>query len=457
MTPKIANKALFCLLFCPMLLNAFELSRSVPYEIFKGVMGIRGGREVAEFLAERFRGGGFAGEDVRILPLENTASLVVRYRGTGKGGRPILILGHMDVVEARAEDWKRDPFKLTEENGYYFGRGTADNKSEVAAITATFLKLRSEQFVPTRDLIIFFTGDEETGMNTARDVVTRHRDLVDAEFALNGDGGGGALDEETGKPAVYYVQGAEKSYATFELTARNPGGHSAQPRIDNAIYDLADALKAVQGYRFPVMWNEWSLGSLRGAAAATPGKIGDALLRFAADPRDTAAAGLIADNPANVGRTRTTCVATRLSGGHADNALPQSATATVNCRIFPGMGADEVKATLQRLAGPKIEVTQLGNPQPGGSSPLRPDVMAAVTKAVHASYPGVPLVPEMATYATDGSVCRAAGIPTYGVSGLFLKESEDFSHGLDERIPVRSFEAEPGHWYVLLKALAGNP
>ena len=412
--------------------------------------------EVVGYLAGKFRDGGFADEEVHILPVDGTASLVVRYRGNGKGSRPILVLAHMDVVAAKPQDWTRDPFKLVEEGGYFFGRGTADNKADLAAITVTFLRLKSESFVPTRDLIILFTGDEETGMKTVRDAVTNHRDLVDAEFALNGDGGGGSLDEETGKPRVYYVQGAEKSYASFDMTARNPGGHSAEPRRDNAIYELAAALTALQSYRFRVMWNDWTIGSLRSAAAATPGPLGQAMARFAADPHDAAAADIIAESPSQVGKMRTTCVATRLTGGHADNALPQTATATVNCRIFPGMSLAEVKSALQRLAGPRIEVRALGSPQPGGSSPIRPDVMTAVAKAVHTSYPGVPLVPDMAAYATDGAVCRAAGIPTYGVRGLFLKESEDFSHGLDERIPVRSFHAAVDHWYVLLKELAGT-
>ncbi len=438
-----------------MLLCCLAFSGSVP--IFRTVVGEREVPAIAGYLAGEFREGGFPADDVHILPLGETASLVVRYRGAGTGTRPILVLAHMDVVTAKPEDWDRDPFTLVEEHGYFFGRGTADNKADLTAITVAFLRLKAEGFVPTRDLVLLFTGDEETGMTTVRDAVTNHRDLVDAEFALNGDGGGGSLDENTGKPQVYYVQGAEKSYASFDLTARNPGGHSAQPRVDNAIYDLADALKALQAFRFPVMWNEWTLGSLKGAASATPGELGRAMGRFAADPHDQAAADILAASPQNVGKTRTTCVATRLVGGHADNALPQSATATVNCRIFPGMSAEEVRATLQRVVGAKIEVRALGNPQPSGASPIRPDVMAAVAKAVHASYPGVPLVPDMATYATDGSVCRAAGIPTYGVSGLFLKDSDDFSHGLNERIPVRSFHAALEHWYVLLKELAGKP
>jgi acetylornithine deacetylase/succinyl-diaminopimelate desuccinylase-like protein len=410
---------------------------------------------VAQYLADRFRAGGFAEEDIHILRSGETASLVVRYRGNGQGGKPILVLAHMDVVTAKPEDWERDPYRLIEENGYFFGRGTQDVKGEIALITATFLRLKAEQFVPARDLIIAFSGDEETTMATTRELVTRHRQLIDAEFALNGDGGGGSLDSGSGKPQYYKVQGAEKSYASFTLTAHNPGGHSSQPRPDNAIYELADALKAVQGYSFPVMWNDWTIGSFKAAAAATPGEVGQAMAKFAEHPGDAQAAAVLARSPSLVGRTRTTCVATMLSGGHADNALPQSATATVNCRIFPGTSVAEVRETLQRVAGERVEVKVHGDSYEGPPSPLRGDVTAAVTKAVHASYPGVPIVPDMAPYYTDGSMFRGAGIPTYGVGSLFMKSTDEFAHGLNERIPVAAFYAGLNHWYVLLTALAG--
>ncbi|HVN77019.1 MAG TPA: M20/M25/M40 family metallo-hydrolase [Thermoanaerobaculaceae bacterium] len=431
-------------------------------EIFEAIIAFRtsvGLGQVpvmAEYLARTFEAGGFAAGDVRVVPLGETASLVVRYRGTGEGGRPIALLAHMDVVTARREEWRRDPFVLVEENGYFFGRGTLDIKCEVALLTATFLRLKAERFVPTRDLIIAFSGDEETEMATSRDLVRNHRDLVDAEFALNGDGGEGILDETTGKPLVYHLQGAEKAIASYEFTVHNPGGHSSYPRADNAIYELADALKRLQAYHFPVMWNEWTIASLRATAAVTPGALGEAMRRFAADPRDAAAADAIAASPQNVGRTRTTCVATMLRGGHADNALPQSATATVNCRIFPATGIDEVRSTLEKVAGAGVEVTTLGHPWSSGPSPMRSDVVAAVAEAVHASWPGVEIVPDMVPYATEGSVYRAAGIPTYGVCSQFIKDSDVFSHGLDERLPVASFYAGLDHWYVLLKALAGT-
>jgi acetylornithine deacetylase/succinyl-diaminopimelate desuccinylase-like protein len=411
---------------------------------------------MAEYLAARFRAAGFPPADIQILPLGETAALVVRYRGTGKGGKPILLLAHMDVVTARPEDWQRDPFKLVEENGYFFGRGTLDIKSDVVQIAETFLRLKREGFVPTRDLIIGFGGDEETTMDTANMLVTEHRDLIDAEFALNGDGGGGQFDEKTGAPLLYRVQGAEKSYASYELTVHNAGGHSSQPRPDNAIYELADALKKLQAFAFPVQWNDWTIGGFRAAAAATPGPVGEAMGRFAAIPGDPSAAATLSSYSSLVGRVRTTCVPTLLKGGHADNALPQSATATVNCRIFPGTTPEEVHASLQQVVGANVSVTTMGKPHSSGPSPVRKDVMDAVDKAVHFNYPGVLLVPDQAPYATEGSIYRGAGIPTYGVSSVFIKESDEYSHGLNERLPVQAFYDGLDHWYVMIKTLAGR-
>ncbi len=423
---------------------------------FKTSAGLGQVPAMVEYLSGKFIAAGFPSDDIHVVPVGDTAALVVRYRGTGKGGKPILLLAHMDVVTAKPEDWERDPFKLIEENGFFYGRGTLDIKSEVALLTETFLRLKREKFVPTRDLVIAFTGDEESTMETAKVLVTQHRDLIDADFALNGDGGGGRFDEKTGAPLLYRVQGAEKSYASYDLTVRNPGGHSSMPRPDNAVYELADTLKKLQAYSFPVQWNDWTIGSFRDSAPATPGPVGEAMARFAANPGDPAAAAVLASEPSLVGRTRTTCVPTMLRGGHADNALPQSATVTVNCRIFPGTTPDEVKATLQKVAGDAVEVQTLGQPHSSGPSPMRKDVMDAVAKAVHTNYPGVKLVPDMAPYATEGSVFRGAGIPTYGVSSLFWKDSDEFSHGLNERIPVSAFYGGLDHWYVMLKTLAGR-
>jgi acetylornithine deacetylase/succinyl-diaminopimelate desuccinylase-like protein len=402
---------------------------------------------MAQYLADRFKAAGFPAEDIEILPRGETASLVVRYRGSDRTAKPVLVLAHMDVVEARAEDWERDPFLLVEENGYFYGRGTADVKNEVALISATFLRLKSEGFVPSRDLVIAFSGDEESVMESTRDLA---KHLAGAQFALNGDGGQGVLNDQTGAPEVYFIQGAEKYYATFEWTARNPGGHSAQPRPDNAIYDLVYALDALRSYQFPVMWNDWTIGNFRETAKVTPAPLGEAMAKFAADPRDAAAAAVLSSHPTLVGKIRTTCVATMLRGGHAENALPQAATATVNCRVFPGTPVADLVATLQRLAGDKVTVTPLREPNPSDPSALRSDVLEAATRAVHASYPGVPIVPEMAPYATDGSIFRAAGIPTYGVSSLFIKGSDEYSHGLNERVSVAAFYAGLDHWYSLL-------
>jgi acetylornithine deacetylase/succinyl-diaminopimelate desuccinylase-like protein len=431
-------------------------------EIFQKVISFRTSEglgqvpAMAQFLAERFRSAGFPDADIHVLPVGETASLVVRYRGNGSGGKPILLLAHMDVVTAKPEEWQRDPFTLVEENGYFYGRGTLDNKQGVTVLTTTFLRLKREGFVPTRDLILAFSGDEETGMLTTTDLATRQRQLTAAEYALNSDDGGGQLDEKTGKPQYLSFIGAEKISSTYELTARNPGGHSSAPRPDNAIYDLADALKALQAYRFPVKYNDWTLGSFKATGPVTPGPLGAAMTRFAADPQDEAAAAAIAGVPTEIGKTRTTCVATMLDGGHASNALPQTATATVSCRIFPGTGVDEVKATLQEVVGKNVEVRLVDHTPPADASPLRRDVLAAVTKAAHARYPGLPVVPGMVPWATDGAIFRSNGIPTYGVSGSLIKASDAFSHGLNERLPVESFYGELTHWYVLLKELAGK-
>lgn len=412
--------------------------------------------ELANYLAGEFRQAGFPAADVHVLPLGETASLVVRYRGDGSGGRPILLMAHMDVVTAKREEWERDPYTLVEENGYFFGRGTLDIKQGVVHLAATFLRLKAEGFVPTRDLIIYFSGDEEANGYTAQDTVKNHRELVDAEYALNADGGGGSLAPD-GKPVSYSLQVAEKTYASFELTARNPGGHSSAPSPDNAIYQLADALQRLHEYQFPVMWNDGTLGYFRASGPARQDALGRAMSAFAANPKDAAAIAALSADPGEVGKLRTTCVATMLRGGHAENALPQTATATVNCRIFPGQGVDEVKATLTRLAGPRVEVKTIGSPFPAPSSPMRKDVLEAVTEVVHSLRPGVAIVPSQSSGASDGIYFRAAGIPTYGTGLSFTKDDDDFQHGLNERIAVASFYEDLEYWYRLLKRVAGPP
>ena len=440
---------------------ALEPHEAKAREIYSTLIGYRtqvGEGQVpamAKYLADEFRGAGFADADIHLLPLGETASLVVRYRGDGSGGKPILLLAHMDVVTAKPGDWQRDPFTLIEENGFFYGRGTYDVKDGVATLASLFLRLKAEGFVPTRDLVIVFSGDEETEMATIQDLTTNHRDLIDAEYALNSDGGGGTLGED-GKALAYSVQTAEKTYASFDLTVRNPGGHSSLPRADNAIYELADAVKKLQAYAFPVMWNDTTRAYYAASGKVTPGPLGAAMLAFAANPQDAAAAATLGAEPTEVGKTRTTCIPTLLRGGHADNALPQSATATINCRIFPGVAVAAVGRTLQELAGPKVEVSVLGKPTASDASPLRDDVMDAVAKAVHANHPGVPLIPSQESGATDGLYLRAAGIPTYGVGAMFIKDSDAFAHGLNERVPVQGFYDGLEHWYVLVKEVAGR-
>jgi len=417
--------------------------------------------EVANYLAGELRAAGFPAADIQVIPFETptdkTAMFVARYRGDGSGGKPILLLAHMDVVTANRSDWERDPFQFVEENGFFYGRGTFDVKHGVAALTTLFLRLKAEKYVPKRDLIIYFSGDEETSQATTVAIVRDHRDLIDAEYALNSDGGGGLSDDATGKALYFDLQTAEKTYADFTLTVRNPGGHSSTPGPDNAIYDLAAGLVNLGQHSFPVMWNDTTIASMREGGKTTPGDLGAAMIAFAANPRDAAAAATIAKAPNLVGRTRTTCVATRLDGGHANNALPQIATANVNCRIFPGVKVTAVQAELQRVVGEKIEIKVVGAPMSSDASPLRPDVMAAVSHAVHAYYPGVPIVPQQESGATDGLVFRAAGIPTYGTDMSFTRPKDRFAHGLNERIPVQAFYDSLEMWYLMVKELAGAP
>lgn len=441
---------------------ADQPSRTLAREIFQHIVGmdtsVEGHRvpEMANYLAGLFRQAGFPERDIHVVPVGDTASLIVRYRGDGSGGRPIILMAHMDVVTARRSDWQRDPFTLVEENGYFFGRGASDVKNGVSILSATLLRLRAEHFTPTRDLILYFSGDEETSGLSTITVLRDHRDLVDAEYALNSDSGGGSLDEATGRPQLYTFQAAEKTFASFTLTAHNPGGHSSQPRPDNAIYDIADALQRVRGYQFPVMWNDITVTSFRMAGPATPTPIGPAMVAFARHPGDRRAAATLSASPFYVGQIRTTCVPTLIQGGHADNALPQSVVATVNCRIFPGVPIATVQAQLQRLAGERIAVAPLDQYHSSDASPLRQDVVDAVTHAVHARHPGIPIIPSMAAGASDGVFFREAGIPTYGVGETFLKESDDFSHGLNERISVDAFYEGLVHWRVLLNDLAGH-
>ncbi len=405
---------------------------------------------LAEALAKRLVAGGFAAEDVQVVPMGETAYLTARYRGTG-AKRPMLISNHMDVVEARREDWKRDPFTLATADGYHFGRGVSDNKFDIAMVVQTLLRLKQEGFTPSRDIILVFSGDEETAMKTTAALAELH---PDAEFLINGDGGGGTLDSGH-RPLTYSLQTAEKSYASYTLTVTNAGGHSSRPRPDNAIYQLADALKRVQAYAFPVMHTETTRGFFDFTGKQRGDALGAAMRRFAADPTDAAAIAEIATDPGYNANLRTTCVATLLQGGHAENALPQKAVATVNCRIFPGVAVESVRATLAEVvADPAVAVAVVDEPFSSDASPLREDVQRAVRKAVDANFPGLPVVPEMSNGATDSQYFRAAGIPSYGASGLYMRDEDGYAHGLDERVPVSAVPRGLKHWYRLLTELA---
>jgi acetylornithine deacetylase/succinyl-diaminopimelate desuccinylase-like protein len=405
------------------------------------------------YLKDVLVAGGVPAADIVTLDHGEARAMIVRVPGRERG-RPILFSAHMDVVDARPEDWQRSPFELVEENGAFYGRGTTDNKAGVVAMTSAILRLHAERLQPMRDLVFGFVADEETGMETTR-LIVEHPWVRDAEFAINTDAGGGLLDDVTGRPLIYLVQGAEKTYASFELAVTNPGGHSSRPRADNAIYQLVRALAKVEAHEFPVMANDLTRAYLGAVGQARTGEVGEALRRFAADPSDAAAATVLAKTPEFVGTTRTTCVATMLAAGHAENALPQSAKATVNCRIFPGVPVETVRAALATaIADPAVKVTVLGTPEASPVSEMRPDVMQAIAHSIHRNYPGVPVVPYLESGGTDGKVYRLAGLPTYASSGLFAKPSEMYAHGLNERLPVRSFYEGLDHVFDLAVSLS---
>ncbi|HVM37810.1 MAG TPA: M20/M25/M40 family metallo-hydrolase [Sphingomicrobium sp.] len=420
---------------------------------------------MAELIASELRAGGIPAADIRImphdgLPGDRTVSLIARWRADQPTKKPMLVLGHMDVVEAKREDWSFDPFMFREENGYFLGRGTSDMKNGIVATTLALLKLKQSGFKPSRDIILFFTGDEETAQNGARLGTTEWRQWTDAEFALNADAGGGAYTRDF-KPLGFGIQTAEKTYQTYFFTARNRGGHSSRPRADNAIYDLADALKRLQAHRFAPMLNETTRAYFTVRARQEGNSaLGEAMRRWLANPADGAAADAVEASELEVGQTRTRCVATKLEGGHADNALPQSARATVNCRIMPGVEPRIIEAELKRVAGPGIEVIPdpsfAGTPTP--VSPLRADVVNAYRAAVRRFHgPGMDVMPIMSTGATDGSFFRAAGIPVYGTDAAWgISPDDERAHGLDERIPVRAMYDGVLHWEMMLRALAAR-
>lgn len=405
---------------------------SIPTVVGRGQMPV-----MANYIADLLKKGGFAAEDIVIEGRGDAISLTARYRGAGKG-KAILLSGHMDVVEARASDWTRDPFIPVEENGFVYGRGALDMKFGNAVLVSTLLKLKAEGFRPSRDILLLLSGDEETAMATTARLAERHGG--EAELLLNADGGGGLLDAN-GKPVAFYVQGGEKTYADYEINITDPGGHSSRPGPTNAIYALARATDRIAAYQFPAQVSDLTRAYLLATGKQIGGEVGAAMLRFAANPDDAAAVRTLRAEPEYVGVTGTTCVATMLSGGHALNALPQKATLSVNCRIFPGASPESVRDTLAKvIADPRATVTILDQPHASDASPLRPDVMTAVRKGIDLSFPGLPIVPQMSAGATDSLHFRARGVPSYGVLGMFINPDDDFSHGLNERAPIASID-----------------
>jgi len=364
----------------------------------------------------------------------------------------------LDVVEARRDDWTQtDPFVFTEKDGYFYGRGTSDIKQGVTATTMAVLELKAGGFKPTRDILVFYTGDEETDGKGALLGATEWRALLDAEFGLNSDAGGGEFAVD-GRAIGFALNSAEKTYASYTFTVRNRGGHSSQPRPDNAIYQLANALHRLEIWRFEPAMNETTRAYFSAREKGEAGPLGEAMRAWLADPLDGKAADAIEADETTVGLTRTRCVATRLSGGHADNALPQLATAMINCRIMPGVSPDAIRDELARIvADPDVAVTRDDNNSTSLVSPLRADVVRAYTEAVHALHPGAPILPEMSTGASDAGPFRVAGIPVYGVDGSWLVSPTDLrAHGRDERLPVKALGDDVDHWVLMLKMLAGG-
>jgi acetylornithine deacetylase/succinyl-diaminopimelate desuccinylase-like protein len=416
-----------------------------------------GTTKAAEAMAARLRGAGFAEADVQVLSSGPTdGNLVARLRGSGASGqKPILLLAHLDVVAARREDWSLDPFTFVEKDGFYYGRGTSDDKAMAAIWIANLIRMKREGFVPDRDLIVALTADEEGGDHSGVAwLIANKRELIDAAYSLN-EGGGGFL--KGGKPFVHNVQAAEKVYYDFTFEVRNRGGHSSRPVKDNAIYRLSNALGRLEKFEFPVMLNEVTRAYFTQLAKTETGQAAADMRAVAANPNNSAAVQRLAASPAYNAMLRTTCVATRLEGGHANNALPQLARATVNCRVLPNHPVQDVHAALVRLAGDTaVHVSPLPEVRGGPASPLTDEVLRPVERLTSEMWPGVPVVPVMSTGATDGWLLRQAGIPTYGVSGLFGDMDDSRAHGRDERMLVKSFFEGHAFLYRLVKELSSK-
>ncbi len=408
----------------------------------------------ANAMAARLIAEGFPEEDVSVLgPFENKGNLVVRYRGRDVGRKPLLLLAHIDVVEADPNDWTLDPFAFTEQDGYYYGRGTTDDKDEAAIYIANLIRFKQEGFQPDRDIIVALTADEEGGTdNGVVWLLENYPELIDAEYALN-EGGGGVMKD--GRHIANGVQASEKVYQSFTLEVTNPGGHSSLPVKDNAIYRLADALVRIRAYDFPVVLNDVTRIFFERSADLEEGGLAEAMRGVLRDPPDPAAVANLSRTPFYNSRLRTTCVATELDAGHAENALPQRAQATVNCRVLPGESVEVVRNTLETVIGDvQVTITPIKEATLSPPSPLTPEILGTIETVTAEMWPGVPVVPMMSTGATDGLWLRNAGIPVYGVSGLFSDITDNRAHGQNERILIKSYFEGQEFLYRLTKSLS---
>lgn len=449
--------------------QAPDATKQLSRDIFKQLIEINTTDSVgnvttaAEAMARRLREAGFPENDVKVDgPNERKKNLVARLHGTVKR-KPILFIGHLDVVEALREDWTTDPFEFIEKNGYFYGRGTEDMKEGDAILVTNFIRLKKEGFLPDRDLILALTADEEGGSFNGVDwLVKQHRDWIDAEYCINLDGG--EFEKDKGKRLLAGIQASEKVYVDFQFESLNPGGHSSVPSPDNAIYHLAGALARLQSFSFPLKINEITRNYFERTAVLMSGQVSADMKAVAKQPADAAAVQRLSDVPYFNSLLHTTCVATMLSGGHAPNALPQTARANVNCRIFPGEDPQEVLRTLERVANDlKVKVSIVAQTGPDGKvrpvvpvppSPLLPEVTQAMERTLSSVWPGVPLVATMSTGATDGRITRIAGIPTYGISCMFFDVNDNREHGKDERVGVQDFYDGVAFNFKLIRELS---
>jgi acetylornithine deacetylase/succinyl-diaminopimelate desuccinylase-like protein len=410
-----------------------------------------------ELLAARLRAGGFGDDDLWIVgPRKERWNLVARLRGSGrKNLKPILFLSHLDVVEAKREDWSVPPFELTEKDGFYYGRGTLDIKGECVDLVENFVRLKREGFVPERDFYLALTADEEGGEeNGVLWLLEKRKDLVDVAYVVNTDAGG--LQQQKGELVRMPIQTSEKLYLTFDVETTSPGGHSSLPVKDNAIYRLAAALGKLERFTFPVELNDTTRLFFERLAEIEKGELAPAFRGVLADPPEPAAVATLSELPLYNGTMRTVCTATMLAAGHAENALPQRANATVQCRLLPGDDPGAVRQKLiETIAYARVTVKPRGQPVPAPASPVEPALFAAVEAATDSMWPGVPIVPVMDPWSTDGAPLRRAGIPVYGVSGVWFDVDDVRAHGQDERIAVAAFEQGIEFMYRLMKRLGG--